>query len=981
VRAAGALAVLLLFAWPALAQQGAAIDGDGQAAEAAPGGLYTVNQVAAALADPGSRRQALLNMAALASAQRVAGGARNLAGLEAAFRDDRDWLDAQQNRFGAFAPRSPVLDPAAWRVQFQLNQLGLDTSLLASPTGPGLDTILEQAFDRSDPLLAAVALPELLWYLETQSTLLWSGLADELAVLGSPALPWLHEPPWELALLAEPPGEPLPAAEQVLAEATNSVLALAGQLVGAGPSDPSRLQRIRYSLLARMPELDQAGRVQATSLLQLAGLLDGLNERRYFRFTEGLMATSAELVRDAEQYPQESAAVAALLNEILPGISASFAREFAAIDPRLNTALAVAFDVSSALARQLPEAAERRRLEKELADAVARLALLVPDMGFYFDLPVRDPVAGGVDACAGLIAEAGSAEDSPLTRELFDDCLQTLVDLADGVARESQLSGDPDGPFGEAQLNRELTLTAGQRINYGIGYLHDRYSTGCALPGRPLPNPLEWAFLATFMSWFAEQSPVYFQTPENEQRLATMREIGREITSTVSEQVDCLAGVGVGVNDPVKRVTLSYRSELRALAENLQLAQQEFRDRSLAPGADVQLGADAGQSTAYRPDQLQILPCDINTACEMTTALSSTRALVGLFPDSYLLADQTGLGQVEICYDDMGWEERRSEPVRPGDENVANYYGKLAFTLRGRFTGPQGTDELFAFRFRSPTEHHYMFGAAAAEVLEDACPVEWIGQRIVTSMPGVDRGLVPNRLTYLSAPRSLPSRLLASNWDRGSEWRDWFVTGIGVEALELPPAPDITPALAQHLLGLRRLEQEAIYGSLLQRNGVEAEDGLTPLHRELNRLGNAKALIRLQLMLFYPQVLTQSEPLRAALAGNAGLLDPLVLNRFREARVPVAEMIRLADERLQAFEAEWAAVPEAIRRRGAAGDSVVHALARLNALQAQFFTPLPVPAQPLDDQPVEAAPELASVLDPGGLAGSEGQVITEGDDQ
>ena len=755
-----------------------------------------------------------------------------------------------------------------------------------------------------------------------------------------------------------------------LAIALGELQALAEQLTRAGPPDAARLQAVRAGLLGAMPALDPAGRAQAANLLHLASLLDGLNERRFFSFTEGLVALSAQLSLEAGLHTEKVGETAALLRGFLPDISAGYARDFAAVDPRLNTAMAVAYDIAQTLNRQPLDEAERQRLMNELADAVARLALLVPDMGYYFDLPVRDPVAGGVDACAGLVAVEDIEGVPAMTRELFDDCLQSLLELADGVARETQLAGDPNGPFGELQLNRELSLTAGQRINYGIGYLHQQYATGCEMPARMLPNPLEWAFLATFMTWFAEQSPVYFQTPENEQRLARMRQIGVELTTTISEQVDCIAGVGVGVNDPVKRVTSGYRAELRRLAVQLQAAQQEFRDLYLQPGADVDLGGELDQATAYRPAELQILPCDAGAVCEMTQPLSSTRALVGLFPDPYLLADQSGLGKLEICYDSMGWQERRSEPVRPGDENVANYFGKLAFTLRGRFNGPQGVDELFAFRFVSPQEYHYMFGAASSEVLADECPVEWIGQRIVTSMPEQDRGLVPNRLTYLSAPRSLPSRLLANNWDRGSEWRDWFVTGIGVENLPVPPASDLAPLLSQHLQRLRRLEQEAIYGSLLQRNTSFGDQGLTPLHRELNRLGNAKSLIRLQLMLFYPHVLTQSDTLRAAMAGNAGLLDPLVLNRFREQRVPVVDMLAIADERLQAFERHWEAVPEAIRRRGAAGDSMVHAVARLNALQDRFFTNPSLPA-PAADPSASSAP----------LAGGQGETEQEGGGQ
>ena len=102
------------------------------------------------------------------------------------------------------------------------------------------------------------------------------------------------------------------------------------------------------------------------------------------------------------------------------------------------------------------------------------------------------------------------------------------------------------------------------------------------------------------------------------------------------------------------------------------------------------------------------------------------------------------------------------------------------------------------------------------EILQDSCPVEWIGSRIVTPLPDTRFKIVPNRLTYLSAPRTLPSRLITQNWSSGAEWRDWFVTGIGVETLPVPEAADIRPRLDQHLQAMYRLEQEAIAGGHLE---------------------------------------------------------------------------------------------------------------------------------------------------------------------
>ena len=466
-----------------------------------------------------------------------------------------------------------------------------------------------------------------------------------------------------------------------------------------------------------------------------------------------------------------------------------------------------------------------------------------------------------------------------------------------------------------------------------------------------MPNALEWSALATLLTWFAEQSPVYFQTPENEARLQRMRAIGSELLQGVAEQVDCFAGAGASLNDPITRSMADYRSALTVLGDGVNEAVLEFRSRVLAPGADVVLQDNSSQRTAYRPDSLLIGPCNPQNICEMGGTLTSTRALWGLFPNEYLVADQTGLGKIEICYEDMSWDQRRFEYVRPDDTNVANYFGHLQFRLKGRFRSGDRLDDVFGFRFTSPSEHHYLFASAGDEVLEDECPVEWIGQRIVTPLRN-NRGVVPNRLTYLAAPRQLPSRLLSANWDRGAEWRDWFITGIGVEPLELEPPRDITAETNQQLQNLYRAEQAAIFQSALRPAASTEALGIKSLFDEVNTLSTNKALIRQQFMLFYPQLLSESDELRAAVAGQGGLLDSAVLTRFRADNVAADSLNRIAFERLDKLQLEWQQQAEAIKRTGSISGSLAHAMMRLNVVYQRFFAepePGPITLEELPD--------------------------------
>jgi hypothetical protein len=386
----------------------------------------------------------------------------------------------------------------------------------------------------------------------------------------------------------------------------------------------------------------------------------------------------------------------------------------------------------------------------------------------------------------------------------------------------------------------------------------------------------------------------------------------------------------------------------------IESAEVDFRSRRLSPGADVSLELDALQKTAYRPDNLVIEPCNERAVCEMSGKLSATRALIGLFPDEYLVAEQTGMGKIEICYRNMEWVKRRSELVRPDDENVANYFGHLGFDLVGRYVEKGEVSDIFGFRFTSPQEHHYLFAQASEEVLDDSCPVEWVGSRVITPLREKRGGIVPNRLTYLAASRKLPSRLLQANWDRGAEWRDWFVTGIGVSPLQVPPNPKIVARLDQHLQSLYQAEQAEIYQRVLLPNAKNSEGDDVSLFDEMSQVSISKSLIRLNMMLFYPESLFNSDAIRMAIAGDAGLLEGRTLRRFREDNIALTSVNGIARDRLYRLRQVWSKQPDAVRLQGSVPASLMHALTRINILYRQFFTSRP---EPLQEVEVTAQPQ------------------------
>jgi hypothetical protein len=221
--------------------------------------------------------------------------------------------------------------------------------------------------------------------------------------------------------------------------------------------------------------------------------------------------------------------------------------------------------------------------------------------------------------------------------------------------------------------------------------------------------------------------------------------------------------------------------------------------------------------------------------------------------------------------------------------------------------------------------------------------------------------IVPNRLTYLASARSRPSEVILANWAKGNEWRDWFVTGMGVEEIVFSPDAAIRDRLERHLRSLYQLQQQSIYQGLLKPPSAAFQAGTIPLYDQLQEVSIFKRLLANQLSLFYPEMMLDSDEIRSALEGQGGLLDENVLRRMQESGVELGQINAMALERLQEFAATWMNQPEIVVQSGSISTSMAHALLRLNALYRDYFS-VPVPA--LIQLDAEAIPEPDLQLSP-----------------
>lgn len=618
---------------------------------------------------------------------------------------------------------------------------------------------------------------------------------------------------------------------------------------------------------------------------------------------------------------QPRAVIDANLPERLNNLTLEYRDDLLAVDPVLVGVLAQLADAAAELAAEGGADA----VAVSLADAYAQLALFITDIGFYLDQPVRQDIRVTIADCREALRQ-----ETPVVRSRFESCLESLLSLTGETVRGSELTGEAGGPFAAEYLRRETGLVAAQRMDYLLGYVDWELGGGCAAPG--WFNVLEWSLGAAVVEWWADHRRAFFTAPRWQEALSTARRGGEEFARDLVMHLDCLTGQGAQRRDPVERLLDTLADEIDNLSGHLETARADYRQQVLAPGSDIRLDGNPELSTRYRPENLAVESCDPERTCGMTVRLPVSRALLGLFPGSYLAADQTGMGRLELCYDRVEWVDRVARPARPRDPSVADYHGRLAFELVGRFrpdSGPAG--EVFRKRLVSESTSHYLFAAAGDELLARPCPRDVVGKPVESRLPEGEFHLVPDRLTYYAASPTTPSKVVLANWDQGAEWRDRFVTGRGIEVLADDDGQGIAPAVTARIRELGAGLQRELAGRMLRPPLMNDTD---PLTLSMTRIAGLKDLLRRLLELAYPGLLRHGDGYRAAFTGDTALPDRDLVRRMRAEQQPMAGLPDRAHDRIGAFRHLWRRLPEIYRESGQVPPELIRGLLGLFALES-----------------------------------------------
>lgn len=577
-------------------------------------------------------------------------------------------------------------------------------------------------------------------------------------------------------------------------------------------------------------------------------------------------------------------------------------------------------------ARYLAGAGDARTLAmEELADVYARLALFAPDMAFYLDQPVRSPVQRLIAQCGLERMQAG-----PLPRESFERCIDRYGSMLHKGLSSEELVGEARGPFALEFLRRELRLLSWQRAAYLDGHVQWLFAADCQSPA--WVNVLDWSLLADHMVRWIWQRPLRLDGGDWESRIEQLDERMQQLAQENRAWLQCLTAQGSKEHDPVVRLLAWHQAALQEVAELLEQSRLDFRNAVVRPGGDVDLTGTVDQLTSYRPESLSIGPCPQAQRCGARTELPVSRALLNLFPNAHLLADQISMGEISLCYERVRWVERSSRPARRNDEGLTDYFGHLSFDLVGSFAPADGraAETVFRYRLTDSESRHYLFANDDPEIAASDCPADWVGLPVASRFAGEHSGMMPNRLTYFVSAPTTPEALLLANWDRGAEWRDWFVTGQGTRLIEAADAEAMETAVRATLAELAQRRERQLYSPLINPPRAGRQDALADA---MSRVADTAALLRRVLELHYPRIIRQHAPVRAMLVGEEGLITRDRVRQLRERGHSALEVPQRGLERAVRFEELWQTLPAALREGGQSPPEIDYALENFRLLQ------------------------------------------------
>jgi hypothetical protein len=518
--------------------------------------------------------------------------------------------------------------------------------------------------------------------------------------------------------------------------------------------------------------------------------------------------------------------------------------------------------------------------------------LLYSDFGKYMSSPFRKKIRTDLEVCLNISEEFAPYPQEPIDEKQFKGCVDDIYNAAVNEATSRELSGTLIKVENKQALDRALALPVWQTINILYANLA---SVECLKTTKQLPNPLEWTMAAESLLWFADRWPAYMDKYQQRNKIQDIISKG----SVLVEGLVCATGKKREVlTFEFNRVVQSWKQ----VETDIQKVIEEFNATFLKAGSDLDLIDDTQSKSNYRVEGAKIAACDVQNSCGVLVELEPSKALYNLFPNHLLVADQLKLGNVKLCYDDVGWEDRRAAPTHLDNNNVANYMGKFSFSLKGFYNNQL----VFSRKITDKQEYNYIFAANTQEVLNTYCPLSIVGDKISTKLERGTFGLVPNRLTFLTASRANETDILVGNWAAGEEWENAMLSD-NVEVLSEDNLEDLQTNIVTAYQKKAKQLQDIIYKSILnkQPKASDAQKGLASSFATMQQ--HEKLLFSYNYLLQMDRLM-QDDDLHGLFFGSNKVVDASTIKNHFDNQMNINVLQSEVEQNLKSNQEKWNAL-------------------------------------------------------------------------
>ncbi len=508
----------------------------------------------------------------------------------------------------------------------------------------------------------------------------------------------------------------------------------------------------------------------------------------------------------------------------------------------------------------------------------------IPNPNTYFAHPIRQEIQENLEVCLNLSVLQRPEPPVPINDNQFLSCLNDFITWGSNWSKGGELSGNLIKLDNLGSINRALDLPAPQIINHLA--IQAAGGVECQQQLTTRSNWVEWALAAETVAWFSDRWPALMASQPVEEQLLPLVNTGNQIHSNP----ECVTEA-----DPLNTQFQVVANKWEKLKQEIISHVNQFKIERLRPNSDVDLFKSIDQTTKYIPENLEIGPCDNTPSCGAYVRLEPNTSTLDLFPNHLKLAEQFGLGQIEICYEDVHWINRKTAPTHLDNNKIANFEGQLAFQLTGKYQG----EAVFSKQFFSDKSHIYLFGENNEEVLNTACPLPLVGTRFNTSLDRGTFGLLPNRLTFLTAAKIDINNVIKSNWNN-------WLTQLNNQETDFSYFDEMnavkTTLNDAFLQQVNDLQQE-IYRKLIANNLARSND--SALSRATFDFMTHRKLLDRMVAGLYPQLLAANQNLHAAIKGQDRLVDMAYFRQSFQDQLNVADMLIKGDENFLKHQPAW----------------------------------------------------------------------------